>query len=127
MKSLRQIDPEAIRAAMAEGLRQYSEAPFVQSEMRPFGGDDWTGRFEILRPRHSARSSSGNPENVLALRVQLRQTRLNERIEKPIHSRFPSHCCHRSPYCVSHKTLRFGRDNPDVQWGDANTVQLAGK
>ena len=36
------IDPEAIRAAMAEGLRQYSEAPFVQSEMRPFGGDDWS-------------------------------------------------------------------------------------
>jgi hypothetical protein len=30
------IDPEAIRAAMAEGLREYSKAPFVQSEMRPF-------------------------------------------------------------------------------------------
>src|SRR5215469_15324972 len=36
------IDPEAIRAAMAEGLRQYSKAPFVQSELRPFEGDDWT-------------------------------------------------------------------------------------
>jgi hypothetical protein len=36
------IDPEAIRAAMAEGLRQYSKAPFVQSEMRPFEGGDWT-------------------------------------------------------------------------------------
>src|SRR5215472_7770250 len=36
------VDPDAIRAAMAEGLKQYSIAPFIQSELRPFEGDDWS-------------------------------------------------------------------------------------